>query len=47
MLQTNFCAVPAFKRVEPVNTSGPFTTSIAMFATFPISEPLLQLTAIV
>ena len=28
MLSTSFCAVPAFRRVEPAMTSGPTTTSI-------------------
>ncbi len=32
MLSTSFWAVPAFKRVEPVSTSGPGTTSIATSA---------------
>lgn len=27
IFKINFCAVPDFKRVEPVNTSGPTLTS--------------------
>ena len=42
ILRISFWAVPAFKRVDPVNTSGPTTTSILFFAIFPISEPTLH-----
>ena len=42
MLHTSFVAVPAFNRVEPVNTSGPGSTSIVNGHTFLISLFLLQ-----
>ena len=47
ILRTNFCAVPAFKRVDPAKTSGPVSTSIANMASLEISEFGFQLTAIV
>src|SRR5580704_17973452 len=34
MFKTIFCAVPAFNRVDPVKTSGPISTFIAIFASW-------------
>ena len=42
MFKINFCAVPDFKRVEPVKNSGPQSTSIGRSACLLISAPLLQ-----
>lgn len=47
MLSTIFCAVPDLSRVEPVMTSGPGSTPIAMSAAAFICECLLQVTATV
>lgn len=38
MFSTSFCAVPAFRRVEPAMNSGPTTTSMAMSASRPAAE---------
>ena len=42
MFKINFCAVPDFKRVEPVRNSGPQSTSIGNVACLEISAFLLQ-----
>ena len=38
ILSTSFWAVPDFKRLEPVSTSGPTTVSIAISTIFAIAE---------
>ena len=45
MFKINFCVVPAFNLVEPVNTSGPGCASIAISAACPMALFLLQATA--
>ena len=47
MLRIIFWAVPAFKRVEPVSTSGPTTGSMARSAAFPPRLPALHAMATV
>lgn len=47
MFRTSFCAVPAFILVEPLTTSGPTTTAIAMSASRFIAPFLLQESATV
>ena len=42
MLSTSFCAVPAFRRVEPAMNSGPTSTSIGCSTAALSSEPALQ-----
>ncbi|KEF18881.1 hypothetical protein DF18_20975 [Streptomyces rimosus] len=42
MLRTSFCAVPAFRRVDPVRSSGPTTTSMPWSAAAASAEPALQ-----
>ncbi|HAU95330.1 MAG TPA: hypothetical protein DCX33_05230 [Serratia marcescens] len=42
MLSTSFCAVPDFRRVEPVSASGPTTGEIATCASCAIGESGLQ-----
>ena len=44
MLSTSFCAVPAFRRVDPAMNSGPTTTSMAMSASRPAAESGLHAT---
>ncbi|OII16930.1 hypothetical protein BIV03_04785 [Curtobacterium sp. MCBA15_016] len=44
MLRTSFCAVPAFRRVDPAMNSGPTTTSMAMSASRPAAESGLHAT---
>ena len=38
ILSTSFWAVPDFKRLEPVSTSGPTTVSMAISTIFAIAE---------
>ena len=38
-LRTSFCAVPAFRRVEPATNSGPTTTAISWSASAASSDP--------
>ncbi len=47
MLQTNFCAVPAFIRVDPVSTSGPTSGVMAMPAACASGDPGTQVMATV
>ena len=47
MLSTIFCDVPAFSRVDPVNTSGPTSGAITIFANRPTGIRKLEVTATV
>jgi len=47
MFSTIFCAVPAFKRVEPVRTSGPTSGAIKIFASRATGMLRLAVTATV
>jgi len=47
MFKTNFCDVPAFNLVDPVNTSAPTPTAIAIFANRASGISRFAITAIV
>jgi len=47
MFSTIFCDVPAFSRVDPVNTSGPTSGAITIFATRPTGIRKFDVTATV
>ena len=47
MFKTIFCEVPAFNRVDPVNTSAPTATAIAIFANRASGTSLFAITATV
>src|SRR6266481_3062157 len=47
MFSTIFCEVPAFNRVDPVNTSGPTSGAITIFASRPTGMRKFEVTATV
>ncbi len=44
VLSTSFCAVPAFRRVDPARNSGPTTTTISCSTSDPSCDPAAETT---